>query len=80
MTISFHAAPFPLAAEGLACCVGSALSARSDAEGATVSGAVRAVESARLLDRKRMKALFGDAEIRTEWWFALPKSLIAIRR
>jgi SAM-dependent methyltransferase len=47
---------------------------------ATKDEAVSVVESARLLDRKRLQALFGDAQITTETFAGLPKSLIAIKR
>lgn len=46
----------------------------------TVDEAVRIVESARLLNRKMLRQLFKDAEIRTERFFWLPKSLIAVKR
>jgi SAM-dependent methyltransferase len=41
--------------------------------------AVRIVESARLLNKKRFQQLFGDAEISTERFLGLPKSFVAIR-
>jgi hypothetical protein len=43
-----------------------------------VSDAVITVESARLLDIKMFRALFGESEIIVEKFFFLPKSLIAI--
>lgn len=46
----------------------------------SVDQAVRIVESARLLNRAMFSQLFPDAEIRTERFFLLPKSLIAVRR
>mgnify|MGYP006276967441 CR=1 FL=1 len=46
----------------------------------TVAGAVRQVQSARLIDRRQMAALFPDAEIQRERFFGLTKSLIAVRR
>lgn len=45
----------------------------------TVSGAVSAVESARLLDIKMFKALFQDADISLEKILMVPKSMIAIK-
>lgn len=45
---------------------------------ANLSEAQHIVESARLLTRKKMQALFSDAIIRTEW-LLFPKSHIAIR-
>jgi hypothetical protein len=45
-----------------------------------VDRAVRTVESARLLDRAMFEGLFGDdATIRTERFFGLPKSMVAVR-
>jgi hypothetical protein len=44
----------------------------------TVDGAVQKVESARLLSRSMVQALFQDAAIKTEW-LLFPKSYIAIR-
>ncbi len=46
----------------------------------SVDAAVRLVEGIELMDRRQFRALFPDGEIRTERWFGLPKSLIAIRR
>ncbi len=46
---------------------------------ASVDEAVRIVESARLLNRKMFRALFKDAQIRTERFLLLPKSFIALR-
>jgi hypothetical protein len=45
----------------------------------TVDDAVRFIEDSNLLDQKRFRALFPDAEIRRERVFGLTKSLIAIR-
>lgn len=45
-----------------------------------VDGAVRAIESARLLDERMMKALFPNATILKERLLFLTKSLIAIRK
>jgi len=45
----------------------------------TVDQAVRAVQGARLLDRKMFRCLFPDGDTRTERVFLLPKSLIALR-
>ena len=47
---------------------------------ASVSDAVYAVESARLLDKRMFRELFPDAEIITERLLLLPKSMIAVRR
>lgn len=44
-----------------------------------VDHAVRLVESARLLNRKMMQALFPDAEIHGEGFYGLTKSFIAIK-
>lgn len=45
-----------------------------------VDRAMRTVESARLLDRRMFEGLFADdARIRTERFFGLPKSMIAVR-
>lgn len=45
----------------------------------TVAGAVRQVQSARMIDGRQMAALFPDAEIRRERFMLMTKSLIAIR-
>jgi hypothetical protein len=45
----------------------------------SIDEAVRLVESARLLSRTMLRELFQDAEIVTERFLGLPKSLIAIR-
>lgn len=45
----------------------------------TVDAAVRAVESARLLDQTMFAALFPDARVRVERALLLPKSLIMVR-
>jgi hypothetical protein len=45
----------------------------------TVDSAVRAVQSAKLLDRAQMRSLFPDAEVKSERFAGLTKSLIAIR-
>jgi ubiquinone/menaquinone biosynthesis C-methylase UbiE len=45
----------------------------------TVTGAVETVQSAKLIDARQMKELFGDAQIVKEKFFGLTKSLIAIR-
>ena len=41
--------------------------------------AVKAIQSANMLDKKQMRVLFPDARIVFERFFGLPKSLIAIR-
>jgi len=46
---------------------------------ADVDGAMRLVQSARLVDSRQFKTLFPDAEIRRERLFGLTKSLIAVR-
>jgi len=46
----------------------------------TVDGAMEAIESARLLNKKMFRELFKDANHTTERFFLLPKSLIAIRK
>jgi len=43
-----------------------------------VGSAVRAIQSANMLDKRQMKFLFPDAKIVVERFFGLPKSLIAI--
>ena len=50
------------------------------ARAATIDAAVREVESVRLLNRKMLQELFKDAELLTERFFLLPKSLMAIRK
>ena len=45
----------------------------------SIDGAVRLVESARLLDKAMLRELFKDANIITERLIFLPKSLIAVR-
>lgn len=47
---------------------------------ATVDDAMARVQSARLLDRKQLEALFPDAEISAERVAGFTKSLIAVRR
>jgi len=42
--------------------------------------AVRIVESARLLNKKKFQQLFADADILTERYLGLPKSFVAIRK
>ena len=46
---------------------------------ADLNEAKQIVESARLLTRNKMKTMFSDAIIRTEW-FLFPKSYIAVRK
>jgi hypothetical protein len=46
---------------------------------ASIDDAVRIVESARLLNKQMLQALFADATIVTERLFLLPKSFVAIR-
>lgn len=46
----------------------------------SVDEAVRAVESARLLNRRMFQSLFADASVLTEKFCGLPKSFIAVRR
>jgi len=46
----------------------------------TVDEAVRAQQAAQLLDATMMRALFPDADLHSERWFGLTKSLMAIRR
>lgn len=43
----------------------------------SIDEAVRLVEHARLLDKHMFQALFKEATITTEWFFGMPKSLIA---
>ncbi len=45
----------------------------------TLDEAVRTVESVRLLNKKMVETLFKDAQIKTEWFFCLPKSFVAIK-
>jgi hypothetical protein len=45
----------------------------------TVDGAMRRIQSARLLDRMQLRALFPDARIEREAVLGLTKSLIAVR-
>ena len=47
---------------------------------ASTDEAVRIVESARLLNKKMLQALFKDSEIVTERFFGLPKSFIALKK
>lgn len=44
----------------------------------SVDQAVRAVESARLLDSTMMRALFPDSVLHTEWFLGFPKSFTAV--
>jgi hypothetical protein len=46
----------------------------------SVDDSVRIVESARLLNKEMLQALFEDASIETERFFFLPKSFVAIQR
>jgi hypothetical protein len=46
----------------------------------SVSAAVERVQSARLLDRGQMQALFPDAQLLFERVYGMPKSIMAIRR
>lgn len=46
----------------------------------TVDSAVRAVQSARLLDKRMFREIFPDAEYITERLLGLPKSMVAVRR
>jgi hypothetical protein len=41
---------------------------------------MRIEAEARLLNRKMMAHLFPDAEIHTEWFLLMPKSLVAIKK
>lgn len=45
-----------------------------------VDQAVRIVQSAKLIDRRQMQALFPDADVTTERFLLLPKALIARRQ
>jgi hypothetical protein len=47
---------------------------------ATLDSAMRIEAEARLLNRKMMAHLFPDAEIHTEWFLLMPKSLVAIKK
>jgi len=47
---------------------------------ATVDAAVRSIQSCQLLDARRFRALFADAEFVREKFLGLTKSLMAIRR
>jgi hypothetical protein len=49
-------------------------------QAATVDAAVRSIQSCQLLDERRFRALFPDAELVRERFFGLTKSLMAIRR
>jgi hypothetical protein len=49
-------------------------------QASTIDGAIRSVESCQLLDERRFRALFPDAELVRERFAGLTKSLIAIRR
>lgn len=46
---------------------------------ASIHEAVRTVERIRLLDKTMFQELFNDANIKTEWFFLMPKSFIAVR-
>jgi len=46
----------------------------------TVSGAVNAVQSAKLIDMRQMQTLFDDAEVVREKFFGVTKSLIALKK
>ena len=46
----------------------------------TIEEAVHIVESARLLNRKMLQALFNQAQVLTERFLGLPKSFIAVRK
>jgi hypothetical protein len=46
----------------------------------SINDAVKAVESARLLNKKMFQALFKDADFSTETFIFLPKSFIAIKK
>lgn len=45
----------------------------------SVDEAVQIVDSARLLNKKMLQELFKEAQIRTERFFGLPKSFIAVK-
>jgi hypothetical protein len=47
---------------------------------ASIDAATRTEEEVRLLNRKMLSCLFPDAEIVTEWFLLMPKSLVAIKR
>lgn len=47
---------------------------------ATIGEAVQTVDSARLLNKKMVQALFQDAQIVTERILGLPKSFVAVKR
>ncbi len=49
-------------------------------QAATVDAAIRSIQSCQLLDERRFKALFAEAELVRERFFGLTKSLMAIRR
>jgi len=46
---------------------------------ASTNDAVHIVESAQLLNKQMLQALFADATIMTERFFLLPKSFVALR-
>lgn len=50
------------------------------AKAASMDEAVRLVDSVQLLDRRRFQELFKDAQVLTERFFLLPKSLIAVKK
>lgn len=50
------------------------------AKAASTDEAVRLVDSVQLLDRRRFQELFKDAQVLTERFFLLPKSLIALKK
>lgn len=50
------------------------------AKAASMAEAVRMVDSVQLLDRSRFQALFNEAQVLTERFFLLPKSLIALKK
>jgi hypothetical protein len=74
MTLFFHWLPKPLRVWAML-----KFSLGSEERRTTVDSAVRAVENARLLDKRMFGALFPDARIQIERVLLLPKSLIAIR-